>query len=421
MTMLTRTFAAALFATAGFAAQAETVTLDVQWPYGNFFKDTFDQIKEQFEAENPDIKINYRTPYEEYEQATQMVLREAITDSMPDVSFQGLNRLRILVDREIAQSLDPFIEAEADFDKDGYHKAMMDLTTINDGTYGIPFAVSLPLVYYNMDLVEAAGGSADDLPETWDEVIDLAKKINALEGDAHGMWFGWSVTGNWMWQALVFSQEGTMLDPEEREVAFGGPEGEWAIDQIARFVNETDMPNLAYKESPQVFSAGRVGMFVWSSSQLVNIGNTVGDKFTMKTGPFPNMKEAGGLPSGGNTVVMLAKDPERQAAAWKFIKFATSGRGAAVVARTTGYLPPNTEANRVYLADFYETSPNHLPAVNQLPKMTGWYAFPGKNGLKITQVIYDNLESIVTRQRNEEPQAVLGDMVTEVQGLLPRD
>ncbi|MEZ5728423.1 MAG: extracellular solute-binding protein [Burkholderiaceae bacterium] len=118
--------------------------------------------------------------------------------------------------------------------------------------------------------------------------------------------------------------------------------------------------------------------------------------------------------------MLLSKDPKKAEAAWKFLKFATSGTGAAQVALTTGYMPPNKAANEVILKDFYAKHPNKFTAVRQLPLLRDWYAFPGSNGLKITKVIEDAMQSIASREKIDQPDAVLAKMVDDVQKLLPR-
>ena len=50
--------------------------------------------------------------------------------------------------------------------------------------------------------------------------------------------------------------------------------------------------------------------------------------------------------------------------------------------------------------------------------MTGWYAFPGENALKITNVILDNLQTVF--DKSAQPQAALQNMSKEVQKLLDR-
>ena len=102
------------------------------------------------------------------------------------------------------------------------------------------------------------------------------------------------------------------------------------------------------------------------------------------------------------------------------MKFWHGPEGAAIMAKTTGYMPPNKKANDVYLKDFYVQNPNNYTAVSQLSLLTKWYAFPGENGLKITDVIKDHLNSIITGKRAGEPDKVLAEMSADVQKLLPK-
>jgi multiple sugar transport system substrate-binding protein len=91
-----------------------------------------------------------------------------------------------------------------------------------------------------------------------------------------------------------------------------------------------------------------------------------------------------GLPAGGNAVILTSgsEDPEQLAAAWTFIKFITSGPGAAVVAETTGYMPPNKAANAL-LVDFYENNPNKQTAVRQAGLLRDWIAYRGRSSRTI--------------------------------------
>ena len=407
-------------ALSAFTAQAaQAVEIEVQYPYAHLFAETYKQIIVEFNKVHPDIKVKMRAPYESYEDGSQKVLKEAITKRLPDITFQGLNRQRILIEKGIAQSLEKFIEKEADFAKDGYHKAMLDLGTFDKKVYGIPFSVSLPIGYYNMDVLKKAGWNKE-LPKTWEDVIEACQVIAKSGEKVDTMFWGWNITGNWFWQALNWSKNNPMLDATETKVNFNNDAGKWAMRTFAKLVKECKMPNYNLKEAMGNFSAGKIGMYFWSISALQRVTNDSAGKFTLKTGSYPSVESIGGLPAGGNAGMLLATDPERAAAAWKFLKFATSGRGAAIVAETTGYMPPNKKANEVYLKDFYAKNPNKFTAVAQLPLLREWYAFPGKNGLKITKVIEDSMQSIVTGDRVEEPDQVLEDMAKKVQKLLPK-
>jgi multiple sugar transport system substrate-binding protein len=402
------------------AANAATEIV-VQYPYGELFNETHKQIAAEFAKKNPDIKVTFRTAYDSYEEGTQKILREAVTNQLPDVTFQGLNRVRILVDRDIATPMDAFIKAEKDFEKEGFHQAMFDIGTQNGKVYALPFAISLPITYWNLDLVKQAGGDPKNLPTTWDSVIALAKKIDALGPDINGITYVWDITGNWLWQAPVFAQGGTMLNEDETKVAFDGPEGQFAMKTLARFMTEANMPNLSQPDARATFAAGKTGVHITSTSDLAKTTGMIGGKFELKTHVFPDVKPGSGrLPAGGNVAMIVSTDKAKQKAAWEFVKFATGPLGASIVAKTTGYMPPNKLANEVYLKDFYAQNPNNYTAVKQLPILTKWYAFPGENGLKITDVIKDHMNSIVTRSRANEPQKVLDDMTRDVQKLLPK-
>jgi hypothetical protein len=118
--------------------------------------------------------------------------------------------------------------------------------------------------------------------------------------------------------------------------------------------------------------------------------------------------------------MMFARDAAKQAAAWEFIKFATGPVGATMMVNATGYMPASTipAQREEMLGRFYRENPNHMVTFRQQDVITGWYAFPGQNALRITDTINDHLQSVVGKRA--EPAAVLTRMAADVQALLPR-
>ncbi|MEZ5728422.1 MAG: extracellular solute-binding protein [Burkholderiaceae bacterium] len=279
------TAVAAVFSMAGASAQT---TIEVQYPYSHLFKKTYENIITEFNKQYPDITVKLRAPYENYEDGSQTVLKESITRKLPDVTFQGLNRQRILVEKGIARSLEPFIAKEQGFEKAGYHKAMLDLSTFGNKVYGLPFSVSLPIAYYNMDILKKAGWNKP-LPSTWDGVVDVCKAIKTSGQKVDTMFWGWNITGNWFWQALNWSRNNTMLTPDEKKVNFGNDDGKWAMRTFAKLVKECDMPNNEWKEAMANFSAGKVGMFFWSTSALQKITDDAAESYPLLTGLYPEV------------------------------------------------------------------------------------------------------------------------------------
>ena len=56
--------------------------------------------------------------------------------------------------------------------------------------------------------------------------------------------------------------------------------------------------------------------------------------------------------------------------------------------------------------------------MRQLPIAVAWYAFPGANGVRISQTITDNLQRLV--EARGTPEQVVQDTQREVTRLLPR-
>lgn len=396
------------------AMAEEKIVVEFGYPYSHLFDVTYEKILPKFYAENPGIEIKFRATYESYEDGTNTILREAVAGTLPDVTMQGLNRQAILVEKGIARSLEPFIAKEADFEKDGYHKAMLDLGTFNEGVYGLPFSVSLPVGYYNMDVLRAGG--VDKLPETWEEVINACRTMQA-KGVKNPVFWGWNITGNWFLQALMWTQEKPTV--EGTKVSLDSPEALNSLNTMKSIFRGCEMQNLEWKSALSSFSAGEIGMMFWSTSALGAVERAKGD-FELKTGPFPGISGTPkGLPAGGNSAMLVStsEDPAELDAAWKWLKFITSGEGAADVARTTGYMPPNKAANEIILADFYQQNPNKKTAVDQLPLLREWQAYPGDNGLAITQVIYDGIEGIVVGD-HEDMAELQSELSEEVGDLL---
>jgi multiple sugar transport system substrate-binding protein len=408
------TLSALALATGALTTTAHAVEIEVAYAYSALFDATMERMMPEFKKAHPDIDVKFRATYENYEDGTNTILRESVAGDLPDVTFQGLNRQAMLVEKGIARSLEPFIAAEANFAKDGYHAAMLELGTFNGEVHGLPYSVSLPVGYYNMDALRKAG--ITELPKTWDEVIDNCHKLMKA-GYKTPMWWGWSVTGNWFFQALMWSQGEPIL--KDGKVNFGGEAGLAALEQMKLLFRECDMPNLSAGDAGVPFNSGEVAMYFWSTSAVGSIERAKGD-FELKTGKYPGMGQAPmGLPAGGNSVMMVStsEDPAEIEAAWQFVKFATSGIGASLVAETTGYIPPNKAANDL-LTDFYANNPNKYTAVEQSGLLRDWIAYPGDNGLAITQVLYDGMESIVTGD-SDDMAALQEELVEEVNDLLP--
>lgn len=411
--------ALAVSAAIALPAHAET-TLTVHYPMPGFFKDVMDNISKKFMEENPGIKIQFANPSATYEEGIQTIMRQAGTAEMPDLTFIGLNRLRMVNERDIPVDLGPFMKADGNMAEQGFSDTILKLAQVNGKQVGLAFATSNPIMYYNADLVRKAGGNPDVPPTTWDEVIALAAKVKALGDGVEGIDFRWQ-GDDWMFSGLLFGAGGTMLSADEKTVTFNDEAGKKAVAVIEKMVKSGVLPNFTAQAGEQAFFAGKVGFEFKTTGGLRNTIKNVGDKFDLRTAKIPLIDPVNGkLPTGGNAVVILTRDAEKQKAAWTFAKFAAGPYGASVVVPGTGYVPNNALAAKSpeYLGNFYQENPLFRAGLSQMDRMIPWYSFPGSNGVKVTQTIVENLSRIVEQKAGANE--ALDDAAAEVKKLLPR-
>jgi len=409
--------ASALAAPAVRAQAVTTITVHYAQPF--IFKESYDAIAAEFARREPNIRIEWvNTP--NYEEGMQLILRQAATNQLPDLSYQGFNRLRLFAERGIAQDLMPMLRAEGDPAALGYSPNILALAHFGGFQSGLAYAASNPICYYNADLVRRAGGNPDAMPTDWAGHIALSARIKALGDGNEGMHFRWS-GDDWMFSALLFGHGGRMLTEDERDVGFAGPEGLGALRIIDSMVKQGGMPNLSIQAAQQAFAAGKLGMLYWTTAVLRGTIQQVGRNFELRTGPMPIIDAAKGrLPTGGAAGMLTAKDPAKREAAWKFLRFSTSAEGTTLMVKNTGYIPMNQQAidDPRWLGEFYRDNPLFTTATRQVPISIPWYAFPGANSVRVTNLMVDNIARII--EQRATPDQVLPEMATEVRRLLPR-
>ncbi|QCI68350.1 ABC transporter substrate-binding protein [Phreatobacter stygius] len=416
---------AALGAAAALASprlvRAAAVEIVVHYSQPVIFKDSKEQLAAAFASRHPDIKVSFISNTPNYEEGVQYVLRQAITGTLPDLSYQGLNRVRAVAERGLATDLAPLIARDGGAAKLGYSPAILGQGRVGEAQVGLPYAMSNTILYINADLVRRAGADPLALGASWDAILPLARAIKDVGSGVDGFYIDWMPGQEWMWSSLLYSHGGRMMSVDEREIAFDGPEGLSATRLIDRMVKQGGMSGFTSGAAQQAFFAGKLGIMMRSTAALRGMISGVAGNFELLTATVPIPGAAQGrLATGGSCGMILARDPARREAAWTFLKFSTSAEGTAIMAKATGYVPCNQIAvdDPAYLADFYRTNPLFLPATRQLPLSLPWYAFPGANGVRIGQAFVDNLARVV--EQKAAPEQVLTDIARETRRLLAR-
>ncbi len=405
------------------AIAQSSVTLDVLYCYPSFAR-FHEPLAAEFMKSNPNIKIQFRAPSASYDDGHQVILRSAVTNQLPDVYYSGFHLLgemaRTLEKRGQIVDLAPWLKGEqANFATTQFAPRMMSLSQVDGKQYGLAFNASSPIMYFNAELVRRAGGDPKNMPNTWDGLIQLAGKIKALGGDVNGMSYDVNAwPDDWLFQGMIYQLGGKLVEPGTKKVGFNNAVGLQALKTMRRFVTDGGMQLVDWDQSRQQFGAGKTGILFSTPAHLKIVTDMVGTKFEWSTARFPlDNKTTGGVPTGGNAVVMMAKDPAKQKAAWEFIKFVTSPQAQKVVVEMTGYLPTNQLAlGADYLGPFYDKNPNFRTATTQIDKSLPWGGYPGGQSVRIWRAQRDVVASVMRGEKT--PEAALPELVKATEALM---
>ncbi|OIQ25684.1 ABC transporter substrate-binding protein [uncultured Vibrio sp.] len=147
------------------------------------------EIVKQFEAENPDISVEYNLYDKE---AYKTTIRNWLVTSPPDVVFwYAGNRMKTFVDRGLFEDVsDLWSENNMKQDFSTAAPAM----TVNDKQYGVPYTYYQWGIYYRSDIFAKYGISE---PKTWDELLAASAtlKENGVAPFAIGTKYLWTAAG----------------------------------------------------------------------------------------------------------------------------------------------------------------------------------------------------------------------------------
>ncbi|MBM7327347.1 extracellular solute-binding protein, partial [Agrobacterium sp. S2] len=227
---------------------------------------------------------------------------------------------------------------------------------------------------------------------------------------------GWP--DDWLWQALIVEQGGKLVDEKAKTVAFDNEIGLNALKMTRQFVTEGGQNLLDWDQSRQQFGAGLTGFIFSTPAHVQTIQGLVGDRFKLKTATFPlDNKEEGGVPTGGNSAVILTQDKAKQDAAWKYLKWITGPEAQNTIVRITGYLPTNKLATGPdFLAPYYVENPNVKTASLQADRSLPWAGYPGGDSVRIWRTQRDIIGTVMRGEVT--PEAGLKQIVEQTNALL---
>ena len=170
----------------GGTSEAKSVTLKVvDWESDEMnaaIQDAFDNV---FTKEHPNIKVEIvKGSYSDYGQqlAGMITAGEA-----PDVFQGGYDMAASFYQKNLLTDWTDKVAAEPDFTKSLYEGTMSGWQ-LDGKTYGFPSLVNVYGVFYNKDLLAAAGIKEPTADWTWDDLWTMAEKLKKPSEEKFGLY-----------------------------------------------------------------------------------------------------------------------------------------------------------------------------------------------------------------------------------------
>ncbi|MDL2408597.1 extracellular solute-binding protein [Rhizobium calliandrae] len=318
---------------------------------------------------------------QDYTQTLQQSLRDKLIGQAPDIALHAHNNIAMLARRGAIAPLDSLA---------GTSDAEMRSTigAVGGRHYGVPFSLSVPVVYLNCNLI----GRRENLPTTWDEILSSAASADAASG---GAFFNYATDGSWTFMALIESLGGRILDAEGTGIAFDSAEGLEAMEILSSFAKVRKGETLTASQAREAFASGALGIHIDTTSRLRFFEQQAKGKFDLSVTPFPLKKSpAARIPPSGGSLAIMATDHDRQAKAYALLRSLLSAEVQSQVLSKTGFIPGLATFEGEKSLDAELAASSHFSAIAPTLAVLGpWVSFPVDNPARVDRAVQDALNA----------------------------
>lgn len=313
---------------------------------------TLEQIIEDFQAENPDIRVNYvGLPSDSYEQKVDTAIA---TGSTPDVITASITDTANWVAQGALQPLDDRFEEGGWADQISAPMVETARSIVPDHQlYFAPDTGLANTLWLNLEIFAEEGV---EVPTTWDEFYAAAEELTHPEENQFGYIFR---GGPGMFPQVLdamYGQSGvSSFFDEQGRSTLNDPRNVTALERyVGLFGNQTAQADLTNEYTNMVaqFGSGAGAMMNHNIGSYQDHVDNLGADNVLGLQPFPSAE--GPVTVSGATVLgqALFAESEHPDEAWRFIEYFLTPEGNALWAEESGKIPSNLEVGeQEWIAD----------------------------------------------------------------------
>jgi len=331
----------------------KTITV---WHWMSDMENAFLELARRYESE-AGVKVNFEL-YAPSDAYSQKVRAAAQTNTLPDI-FGILGEKR---DFASFVKSGYILELTAEMDKDDgawknklFQKALSgnefeesDSFGVKPGIYGVPINVTNIQMLYNKDLLKAAGIDPSAPPRTWQEFIDINRKLK--QKGIQGLVSGWGE----IWMIYCFASnyafnimgKDKVLDTIRGKVSYTDPDWIRVFDLFQEMRDEgvlaSGIVTMVNKTAEQLFANNRAA-FAFNGSWCVNVYRGMNPDLNYGVMLPPQASDSFPMTiwGGAGSSFMVNKQSKSVQEAINFLKWITDSRQQIYLAKETQNLPSN--------------------------------------------------------------------------------
>lgn len=361
------------------------------------FTDYFTTLIAEFEADNPNLTVNWiDVPWADMQ---RKILTAVSAGTAPDVVNLNPDFASQLASKKAWLPLDDRIPADA---KATYLSKIWDASTLDNTSFGIPWYLTTRVTLYNQSLLAEAGITTP--PSTYAELATVARQVKEATGKY--AFFISFVPEDAADVLQSFVQMGVPLVDEAGNAAFDTPAGRAVFQYWTDLYQQELLPRevltQGHRRAIELYQAGETGILVAGAEFLSTIENNAPD-IAAATASAPQITGDTGKKNVAVMNLVIPRSTEIPEAALKFALYVTNDTNQLAFAQAANVLPSTVAA----LADSYFTdlptdaSPVTLArSVSASQMASAEVLIPAMDDIKTLQkAIYTNLQAAMLGQK----------------------
>lgn len=303
------------------------------------FDEYMTSLIDKYEAEHPDIKIKWvDIPFNA---ATQKLMSAAASGQAPDLINLSADFLPKMAEMGVLEDLSGILP---DSTKDKYVQGALEASRFQNKLYAVPWYLSTYIAIYNANLFQKAGFQPDEVPHTYSQFLEFAKKYKKNTGD-FGIYYN-IAEESFLIQTLksegipLFNQDGT-------EALVNSPEAVKLIDQWVQAYRNGYLPRNSvtngHRTAIESYQSGQVALIIGGPQFLKLIRESAPSIYKV-TDIAPALVGKTGAHDLATMDLAVSTDSEHPKEALQFALYVTNAANQIAFARKVVVLPSVTKA-----------------------------------------------------------------------------